>query len=239
MNYKNSRIRYVAIDDNFIDLTAVAEYSKAFSLFENCGLFSNGFEAYEAIGYIKPDLVFLDIEMPGINGIELLRKIRASVPMAVFITSFTEFALDGFELSALDYILKPLTPERFAKTASKIEEFWDMRQKSAAYEVMISQDQLTIKEGYNQIRISQNDIIYLEAMQDYTKVVTQKRSYLTLSPISFFMERLPADRFMRVHRSYAVALHQIRELRQSEIICSGTRIPVGRTYRSQVALIRL
>lgn len=239
MDSKNSKIRYVAIDDNLIDLTAVAEYSKAFSVFENCGLFSNGIEAHEAIGYIKPDLVFLDIEMPGISGIELLRKIRAAVPMAVFITSFTEFALDGFELSALDYVLKPLTPERFAKTALKIQEFWDMKQKSAAYEVMFTKDQLTIKEGYNQIRISQNDIIYLEAMQDYTKVVTQKRNYLTLSPISFFMDRLPADRFMRVHRSFAVALHQIKELRQSEIICNEARIPVGRTYRSQVALIRL
>jgi len=239
MNYKNSRIRYVAIDDNLIDLTAVAEYSKAFSVFENCGLFSNGFEAYEAIGYTKPDLVFLDIEMPGINGIELLRKIRASVPMAVFITSFTEFALDGFELSAIDYILKPLTPERFAKTASKILEFWDMKQKSAAYEVMISQDQLTIKEGYNQIRISQNDIIYLEAMQDYTKVVTHKRNYLTLSPISFFMERLPADRFMRVHRSYAVSLNKIKELRHSEVVCNNAIIPVGKTYRSAIAKLRL
>lgn len=239
MDHKDSKIRYVAVDDNFLDLTAISEFSRDFPMLQDCGGFPNALEAFEAIGYIKPDLIFLDIEMPGISGIELLRKIRATVPMAVFITSFSEFALDGFELSALDYILKPLTPERFAAAVAKIREYWDMRQKSAAYEVMIGRDQLTIREGYTQIRISQNDIIYLEAMQDYTKVVTEKRNYLTLSPISFFMDQLPSDRFMRVHRSYAVALHQIRELRQSEIICSTARIPVGRTYRPQVARIRL
>jgi DNA-binding LytR/AlgR family response regulator len=114
-----------------------------------------------------------------------------------------------------------------------------MKQKSAAYEVLFENDLLTIKEGHTQVRVSQNEIIYLEAMQDYTKIVTEKRNYLTLSTISFFMDRLPSDRFLRIHRSYAVALHHITELRHSEIVCSNARIPVGKTYRQVVSRLQL
>jgi len=234
-----SKVRFLAVDDNLLDLLAISELAKNFDFLENCGLYSNPIEAYEAQQYIKPDLVFLDIEMSSVNGIELLRKIRADVPMAVFITSYPEFALDGIDLSVLDYVLKPLTAERFAITVQRIKQYWEMKQKSDAYEVLFENDLLTIKEGYSQVRISQNDIIYLEAMQDYTKIVTEKRNYITLSTISFFMDRLPPDRFLRVHRSYAVALHRITELRQSEVVCSNARIPVGKTYRQVVSRLQL
>ena len=232
-------IRFIAIDDNPIDLLFISEFSLAYPFLENCGTFSNALEGLQASQYIKPDLVFLDIEMPEFTGIDLLRKIRKEVGLAVFITSHPEFALDGFELSALDYVLKPLTEERFARTAAKIREYWEMKQKSEAYEVLFEKDMLTIKEGYNQVKLAQREIIYLEAMQDYTKIVTPRKNYLTLSSLSYFMEQLPADRFLRVHRSYAVSLGQIRELRHSELVCNDTVIPVGKTYRSTVARLKL
>jgi DNA-binding LytR/AlgR family response regulator len=233
------KVRFLAVDDNLLDLLAISELAKQFDFLENCGTFTNPIEAYEAQQYIKPDLVFLDIEMSSVSGIELLRKIRAEIPMAVFITSYPEYALEGIDLSVLDYVLKPLTPERFAVTVERIRQYWEMKQKSAAYEVLFENDLLTIKEGHTQVRVSQNEIIYLEAMQDYTKIVTEKRNYLTLSTISFFMDRLPSDRFLRIHRSYAVALHHITELRHSEIVCSNARIPVGKTYRQVVSRLQL
>ena len=231
-------IRFIAIDDNPLDLFFITEYSKAFPFLIPCGTFQNALEGLEAQQYIKPDLVFLDIEMPQFTGIDLLRKIREEISMAVFITSHPEFALEGFELSALDYILKPLTEERFAQAAKKIGEYWEMKQKSEAYEVFFEKDILTIKEGYNQVRLAQRDIIYLEAMQDYTRIVTPDKNYMTLSSLSFFMEQLPADRFLRVHRSYAVSLGHIKELRYSELLCNNIVIPVGKTYRSTVAKLR-
>ncbi|KQS34063.1 LytTR family DNA-binding domain-containing protein [Dyadobacter sp. Leaf189] len=233
------RIKFIAIDDNPLDLLFLTEFARTHAFLDNCGTFSNVLEGYEAQQYIKPDLIFLDIEMPGFSGIDMLRKIRSEVTMAVFITSHPEFALEGFELSALDYILKPLTEERFAATARKVLEYWEMKQKSQAYEVMFEKDMLTIKEGYNQIRLAQQDIIYLEAMQDYTKIVTSRKNYMTLSSLSYFMEQLPSDRFMRVHRSYAVSVGQIKELRYSELVCSDAIIPVGKTYRSTVARLKL
>ena len=238
MSYQASKIRYIAIDDSLLDILALTEYAKAFDFLENCGTFSSALEGYEAQGYLKPDLVFLDIEMPGISRIDLLRKIREQVPMAVFITSHPEFALDGFELSALDYVLKPLTKARFAETARRIEEYWEMKQKSEAYEVLFEKDMLTIKEGYHQIRLPQRDIVYLEAMQDYTKIVTPRKNYMTLSSLSYFMEQLPAERFLRIHRSYAVALGHVQELRGSEVVCSSHILPIGKTYRAAVAQLK-
>lgn len=182
-------------------------------------------EGFEAQQYSKPDLVFLDVEMPGIGGI--------------IITSHPEYALEGFELSALDYLLKPLTEERFTQAAPKIRDYWEMRQKPELYDVHFERDMLTIKEGYNRIRLAQRGTIYLEAMQDYTKMVTSNKNYLTLSTLSFFMEQLPADRFISVHRSYAVSLQQIKELRNSELLCDNTVIPVGKTFRSAVSKLRL
>ncbi|MCF0062851.1 LytTR family DNA-binding domain-containing protein [Dyadobacter chenwenxiniae] len=232
-------IRFIAIDDNPLDLLFISEFAKAFPFLQNCGTFANALEGYEAQQYIKPDLVFLDIEMPGFTGLELLRKIRNEVDIAVFITSHHEFAIEGYELSALDYILKPLTEARFQETARRIREYALMKHRAEAYEVLFGDDTLTIKEGHNQVKLSQKDIIYLEAMQDYTKIITQQKNYVTLSTLTCFMEQLPSDRFMRIHRSYAVSLNQIKELRHSEVVCNNTVIPVGKTYRSAIAKLRL
>lgn len=238
MDIRPRKIRYIAIDDSFLDLHSIAEYAKHYDFFENCGAFSNAMEGFEAQQYIKPDLVFLDIKMQGINGIELLRTVRKSIPMAVFITSHPEFAIDGFELSALDYVLKPLTEQRFEQTARRIREYWDMRQKAETYEVLFEKDTLMIKEGYSHVRVAQREIIYLEAMQDYTKIVTSEKNYLTLSSLSFFMEQLPVDRFVRIHRSYAVSLNHIVELRGAEVVCDLCTLPIGKTYRNTVAQIK-
>jgi len=232
-------IRYIAIDDNLVDLLIVKEYAAGFSFLEHGGSYSSAKEGLAAIETAAPDLVFLDIEMPGTSGLDILRQLKNKVPLSVFITSHSAFAIDGFELSALDYIVKPLTAERFAITARRIEEYWSMKQKALSYEVLFERDSLTIKDGHNQIRLPQQDIIYLEAMQDYTKVVTDKKSYLTLTTLTGFLERLSAKHFLRVHRSYAVAVDKIDEIGANRIVCANTTLPIGKTYRSAVARIKL
>lgn len=124
-------------------------------------------------------MIFLAIEMPGLSGINVLEKIRTEVPVAVFITSDPEFALEGFELSALDYILKPLTQQRLVICVKQIEEYFSMLQKAKACDVLIEKETIKIQEGYNKVRLKQKEIIYLEAMQDYTKVVTDEKKYMT------------------------------------------------------------
>jgi len=232
-------IRFIAIDDNLVDLLILKEYAAAFPLLEHCGSFTSATEGLQAVDAIKPDLIFLDIEMPENSGLEILKQIKEKVPLAVFITSHPEFALDGFELSAIDYILKPLTAERFAITANRIEEYWMMKQKAISYEVLFENESLTIKEGHTQIKLSPLDIIYLEAMQDYTKVVTEKKNYLTLTTLTDFIEKLKNNNFLRVHRSYAVSLRKISAINSHAVICGNTSIPVGKTYRSIVGKIKI
>lgn len=232
-------IRYIAVDDNLVDLLILNEYASAFPFLQHCGNFSTATDGYTAISELQPDLAFLDIEMPGMSGLDLLRNVKANGPIAVFITSHPEFALEGFELSALDYILKPLTKERFEQTYSRIADFWDMKQKAISYEVHFEKEALTIKEGHSQVKLPEEEIIYLEAMQDYTKIVTEKRNYLTLTTLTGFLEKLSHKNFLRVHRSYAVSLKKINEINGQRIICGKASIPVGKTYRSQVARLKL
>lgn len=232
-------IRYIAIDDNPVDLLILKEYASIFPFLQHAGSFSTPAEGLAGIDALQPDLVFLDIEMPGQTGLDILRIIKGKVPIAIFITSHPEFALEGFELSALDYILKPLTGERFSHTAKRIEDYWDMKQKAISYQVLFENESLTIKEGHNQIKLPQQDIIYLEAMQDYTKVVTEKKNYLTLTTLTGFLEKISNNNFLRVHRSYAVAVKKIKELHSDKVICGNSIIPIGKTYRSSIAQLKL
>jgi len=234
-----NQVRYIAVDDNLLDLLMLKEYAVQFSFLKELGHYGTPDEALVAVRDQRPDLIFLDIEMPGMNGVEILRTIRQYVPLAVFITSHPEFALEGFDLSAFDYILKPLTEERFAATARRLGEYWMMKEKAEAYEVQFEKEFVVIKEGYDQLKILLHEIIYLEAMQDYTKVVTEKKSYLTLTTLTAFLEKLPVAKFLRVHRSYAVALSKINRIAGNNIICCDVTIPVGKTYRAGITQLKL
>ena len=228
-------IRYIAIDDNPVDLLILQEYARGHEGLQSLGQYGSVHAGLAAINQQQPDLVFLDIELPGGDGLEILRTVRKQVPMAVFITSHPEFALDGFELSALDFIVKPLTADRFEMCISKITDYWQLVQKASSYEFLAEQDVLLIKEGHARVKLPVGEIIYLEAMQDYTKIVTNARNYLTLSTLTDFLNRLSASRFLRVHRSYAVSMAKITRVDGNRILCGDTPVPIGKTYRSAVS----
>lgn len=230
-----TNIRCICIDDEQDDLFLLNEYIKTEQTLINIGSFSSPSEGMQAIISLQPDLVFLDIEMSGITGIEILRLLRSKIELAVFVTSHPEFALESFELSAFDYILKPITEKRFNSTVQRLKDYWSMRQKAATYELLQEPDTLLISEGRNKTKVPINEIIYLEAMQNYTKIVTSKRSYLTLVGINTFLNKLPQLSFLRIHRSYAVARNQINGLLSSdEVICGNITLPIGKTYKDIV-----
>lgn len=233
------KIKFIAVDDNLLDLLALEEYSKKHQNLENIGNFTSAKRALFEIKSCKPDLVFLDVEMPDLTGIELLTAIRKEVPMAVFITSHPEFAIEGFELSALDYIVKPLTQQRFDTCLKRVEEYWEMKQKAALFEIAYEKDSITIKDGHNRLTIRRSDIIFAEAMQDYTKIVTYDKNYLTLSTLGNFVEQFTDNEMIRVHRSYAVSIKKISEIKTNELLCNNYQIPIGKTYKTSLAAIRL
>jgi len=229
-----NNIRCICIDDEPDDLILLNEYIKTEPVLTCAGCFSSASDGLQAIISLKPDLVFLDVEMPGATGLEILKQLKDRIELAVFVTSHPEFALESFELSAFDYILKPVTEKRFAHTGQRLKDYWNMRQKAAIYGMLEENEVLLISEGRNKARVPVHEIIYLEAMQNYTKIVTTERSYLTLAGINGFLARLPQNSFLRIHRSYAVALNKVSELRTGELICGNTILPIGKTYKDEV-----
>ncbi len=233
-----NKIRYISIDDNPVDTLLLQHFAAEYSFLQHISSFDSPVKGMEAIEALQPDLVFLDVEMPEATGLEVLRFIKEKIQLAVFITSHAEFAIEGFELSAFDYILKPLTQERFAQTANRLKDYWSMREQSLSYQLLFQNDSITIQEGYNKIKIPVQDIIYLEAMQDYTKIVTKGKNYLTLTTLTAMLEKLPVGLFVRIHRSYAVAVTKIKELKSNELLCGDKILPIGKTYRSAIAQLK-
>lgn len=239
MNISPGIIRYIALDDNLLDLMAIKLFAANYPSLQNCGHFQDAASALDALNTIKPEVAFIDVDMPGINGIEFVKAVKEKIPVSVFITSHPEYALEGFALDAMDYIVKPLTPERFALTVQRIQDYLDLRARAANYTVLFEPELVTFKHGYNKMRIPQREIVFLEAMHDFTKIKTFQKTYTASAPLSTFMESLPKDKFLRVHRSYAVAVGKITEARYAELVCGNVTIPIGKTYRTAVAQLNL
>src|ERR1700744_1503250 len=192
----------------------------------SCG---NAIEAYEALQTLKVDLIFLDIKMPMLSGVDFLRSLK-NPPLVVFTTAFAKYALDGFELQALDYLLKPIAFERFLKTAERVNESLASRQGGkpgpAAY--------LFIKEEHQFIKVEHSAIQYLEAMNDYVKIHTAGKTHLVNASLSAYESLLPSAGFIRVHRSYLIAVVAITLVKGNVIVLAAKEIPIGGSYREGV-----
>ena len=159
-------VTFLSIDDDPLGIMSINELAAHYPWLKLKGNFSNAGDGIAAITATKPDLVFMDIEMPLMSGIDILRKVKDKILMAVFVTSHPEFALDGFELSALDYLLKPVEEERFAQTMQRVQEYWQMKQKAGAYEIQMEKEKdallnekLTEAIDQNLLSMSQKDIL--------------------------------------------------------------------------------
>lgn len=228
----------IIVDDNYLDRIAAEMEVQAQNCLRLIGSLDNATEAAEVIKASQPEILFLDVDMPEISGLELFKSISAYSPLCVIISSYPEYALQSFELKVFDYILKPLTTERFKSTVDRLCDFISISEKAKAYTALIENEKVIFKEGHNVVYLNVNDILYLEAFGDYTKVVTQKKNYLTLATLGGFLEELPADKFARIHRSYAVAKDQIRQIYPASIAIGEANLPIGKTYRSVLSQIR-
>src|ERR1700743_2280984 len=171
-------LKYLLVeDDDFDQLSLHAEAAK-FPFLKKIGVCSHPLQAIEFIGEHKPDVLFLDIEMPGMSGLELLRFLRGQSILAVFITSHPEYAIEGYELEAFDYLVKPLTAERFARCALRVRDYFELRDKAAAYEKEQASDVIVVKQGYDKYKVNLCEILFLEAMKDYTRIHLRDKQYL-------------------------------------------------------------
>lgn len=227
----------IIIDDDEIDRLTVVSFAKKFPVLDILGVFESAEEALSIIEKEKIDVLFLDIDMPGLSGIEF-RKKALEIPVCIFITAHPEHAVESFEIETLDFIVKPLKLDRFAQTVSKIEEFLEIKLKASLFEASIGGDTIYIKEGHEQTKVKLHEILYLEALKDYTLIITDKKRHCVLSSIGNLLKENHFQSFIRIHRSFAVQKQFIQKINSSEILLNNNiSIPVGRSYKENLNLL--
>jgi DNA-binding LytR/AlgR family response regulator len=233
MNTAVKYLRCTIIEDNDIDRMLLEDYLSKYRFISIAGSFANPVESLEHLKRGNTDLLFCDVDMPGMTGIELLRSFP-NAPPCIFTTVHSEYAVDAFDTQAIDYILKPIAASRLDTAIQRAVELLEIRARALQFSMQIETDSLMIKEGTTVNRVNVNDIIYLEALANYTKVVTEKKRYITLKNLKTFLDDLPVDRFLRIHRSYAVAIDKILSLDKNDLLLNQARLPIGKIYRREI-----
>lgn len=223
----------IIIEDNEIDREMLSHSLQQYSFIKILGVFTNPIEALEMLKSVNIDLIFSDIDMPGMNGIDFF-KAQKNPPLCIFTTVHPEYAIEAFDVQAVDYIMKPIKSERLDKAIQRTQELLEIKSKALQYTLQFQQDSMMIKEGNETSKVFTGEILFLEALTNYTKVVTEKKNYITLQNLKGFLDHLPKDKFIRIHRSYAVSLDKIDSITTSEIIIKNHHLPIGKTYRQVV-----
>lgn len=227
----------IIVDDDEIDRLTVLSFAKKFPVLDILGVFESAEDAIPFIEKEKIDILFLDIDMPGLRGIEF-RKNALEIPVCIFITAHPEHAVESFQIETLDFIVKPLKLDRFTQTMKRIEEFMEIKLKASLFEASIGGDTIYIKEGHEQTKVKLHEILYLEALKDYTLVVTEGKRHCVLSSIGNLLKENHFQSFIRIHRSFAVQKQFIQKMNSTEIILNNNiSIPVGRSYKDNLNLI--
>ena len=226
-------ITVVAIDDEPLALQLIADYIQKTPDLLLLGQFENPVEAARYISKNHIDIVFTDIQMPGLTGIEFTRSM-VNGPVVIFTTAFEKYALDGFKLDIADYLLKPFTYEEFLTSVHKAERMIRSITKPAE-DVLSNNEFLFLKSDYKIKRINFQDILYIEGLKEYVKVYTthSDKPILSLSSLKILGKKLPADKFMRVHRSFIVNLEKIDTIDRSRIVFGKKYIPIGEQYKDK------
>ena len=216
------------IDDNKIARSVLLQLSSRIKDITIAGECADAVEAYEFLRTNPVDLLLLDIEMPGMTGLELVRNLGDRRPVIIFTTSKRDYAVEAFDLNVADYIVKPVTPARFIQAIEKAREIIESDKEEIKW---TSDEFIFIRDSNIVRRLKLDDILYAEAMGDYVKVYTPNKFYAIHTTLKIVEERLPADRFLRVHRSYLVALNKIDTIQDGALIVAGKPLPVADAYR--------
>lgn len=228
------KLRAIIVDDEPLASECLAKYIEVIDYIELVAIAENPLELDKLLEKEQVDLIFLDIQMPYMTGMDFL-KIKSSLPMVVITTAYPNYALEGFQFDVLDYLLKPITFNRFFKAANKAKELHCLKsQKNESTSVLPEPDFLFIKCESKYEKILLDDILFVQALQNYVLIHTRKGKYMTLLPLKTVEAHLNAHPFLRVHKSYLVAIAKIESIESNEIVIQNHRIPLSRNLREQV-----
>jgi DNA-binding LytR/AlgR family response regulator len=216
-------MKAIAIDDEPIALDIIRSHASKVLFLNLEATFTDAFKALEYLQKESVDLLFLDIKMPDISGIDFFNSLSKK-PLVIFTTAYSEHAVTSFEMDAVDYLLKPFSLSRFLKGCNKAYELYNFRNASEP------SDHLYIKTGYEQVKVMYDDILYLEATGNYVTFVTREKNILSRSTFIEAINLLPADKFVRVHRSFVVAVNKINKIDRQQVTIDKITIPVSEAY---------
>jgi DNA-binding LytR/AlgR family response regulator len=217
-------ISCIVIDDEPLAIELLKKYIAKIYFLELKGAFTDPFEAKKLLESTPVDILFLDIQMPDINGIEFSKIITKEIAV-IFTSAFSEYAVEGFNVDAIDYLLKPIEYDRFLKSVYKAKEYIDYINNQE-----IQEGYIFVKSDYQMVKINLKDILYIEGLDDYIKIHLPQKPVLTLMTLKTISQKLPPREFMRVHRSYIVPVSKIENVSKSKIKIAGREIPIGVSY---------
>lgn len=217
------KIKCVIVDDEPLAIEILQEYVEKIPWLNCIATFDSGIAAISFLNENTVDLLFLDIQMPDLSGIQLAEHVKGKCDI-IFTTAYHEYAVEGFELEAKDYLLKPISFDRFLKAAQRIQQ----KEEKPSAEI---QDYIFVKSEYKIKKIRLSEILYIEGMKDYLRIVTKTEKVMTLQSFSKLVPVLPKQKFIRVHKSFVIALDAVDSVEKSKVIVADQLIPISETYR--------
>jgi two-component system, LytTR family, response regulator len=227
-------MRCVIIDDEPYALDLIKDYTERTPFLTLADAFSNPYKALDFLNRVPVDLVFLDINMPELSGIQLIRSLQ-SPPMIVFTTAYPEFAAESYEYNAIDYLVKPIKYERFLKAVNKASVIFHSNSASVGFDSKVTtdhkDDSIFIKSGTQLVKLNPDDILYVEAAGNYMQFIAKDKRVMSLLTMKEVLELLPSDNFVRIHKSYIISLKHLTAIERHDAVIGGKQIPIGITYR--------
>jgi DNA-binding LytR/AlgR family response regulator len=226
-------MKCIIIDDEPLAIELLEDFISKIPFLELVASCSNGFEATSILQEQKIDLIFTDIEMPDFSGIDFIKSLEVK-PLFIFTTAYSHYAVEGFNLNAIDYLVKPIPFHRFLKAATRAQNLLSLKieEEKPTLDKENIQEFIFVKSEYENLKINLSDIKYIESLKDYIKIHTHKeKPILTLSSLKSFEEKLGKLNFIRVHKSYIVSLKHIYSVQRNRIIIDDNWIPIGLNYR--------
>ena len=228
-------ISCVIIDDEQFAIDSLISYCREISCIEIVATFIDPYKAISYLEHNTPDLIFLDIQMPEISGLQIAKSIKGKT-MFIFTTAHSQYAINGFNLNAVDYLLKPFGFNRFNEAIEKVKE------KSNAKDIDKSLKgeprYLSVKVEYMNVNIEISDILYIEAMDNYSRVFTTKKIITTLMNLKHIQHLLPNNEFVRIHKSYVISISKLSQFTKEYIIIAGKTLPIGRVYAKNLFFLK-
>lgn len=225
------KIKCIIIDDEPLAISVIENHLKNFDHIEIVETFNNPLNAYRVLEQEKIDLIFLDINMPKMTGFTFIENLTYK-PLIVITTAYREYAVKSYELNILDYLVKPIPFNRFLKTINKV--YQQVYLNNAKADVTLQQEpHIFLKVNKKLIKINLNDILYIESLKDYIKVITTIGDYVVHKSITAITEELPQSNFIRIHRSYTISVNKVIALEGNTVEISNRKIPIGRNYVKQ------